>query len=191
MVLPEWKLAPNQPVEVQLAWGGEWSDATVADDGQTLIAQGAVVQPYGLREHPQSPDLLRPLPGGPRPTCPRGNAARPNVMMFSDGAFNSARADEQREMYYEWYETLPPDARLVVIEIGVGTAVQKVRAMAETMVQAFEHSTLVRINLGDMEHVCLGTDGLEEAGRVVSVRMGALAALQHIDKLMQNVRCER
>jgi len=213
VVLPEWKLAPRQVVQVQLAWGGQWSEATVAHDGKTLYSQGTAVNPYGLRVHAQAHDLLRPVPGGVLPSTPSCSAAapayslqadgsrasselantanlaakslaRPNVLMFSDGAFNSARADQQRQVYYDWHESLPSDVRLVVLEVGVGTAVQKIRGMAEIAAQAFEQSTLIRINLADVQHVCDGTEELEEDGRLIRVPMGALAALQEIDRLM-------
>ena len=48
-----------------------------------------------------------------------------------DGAFNSSRADAQRDKYNAWYDALPADSRLVVVEVGVGTAIQKIRAKAE------------------------------------------------------------
>ena len=120
---------------------------------------------------------------------PAGDAAgeayaRPNILMFGDRHFNSAaRADRQRQVYYEWHESLPSDVNLVILEVGVGTTIPKIRAMAECVAQEFERSTLIRINLDDMENVCNGTDEMG-AERMISIPMGALAALSKIDRLM-------
>ena len=37
--------------------------------------------------------------------------------MFNDGGFNSARADAQQKVYDAWTDSLPPDAKLVVVEV--------------------------------------------------------------------------
>jgi hypothetical protein len=37
------------------------------------------------------------------------------------GYFNPSRTDAQQQLYNGWSESLPPDTKLVVVEIGVGT----------------------------------------------------------------------
>eukprot|EP01043_Picozoa_sp_COSAG02_P006341 COSAG02_NODE_179_length_31090_cov_49.813785_32_plen_138_part_00 len=108
--------------------------------------------------------------------------------MFNDGAFNSSRTDSQQRHYNDWSESLPPGTKLVVLEIGVGTAIPKIRSKAELAAQEFEDSTLVRINLDSFDNVL---EGSPEGDRKVCLKMGALAALTEIDKLIQGEEMQR
>ena len=111
------------------------------------------------------------------------------AQMFNDGDFKSSRVDAQKKVYYEWSEGLPPETKLAVIEIGVGTVIPKIRAKAELATHDFKNSTLIRINMGDFENVLNGTPGEngEKTERRICINMGALAALQGIDQCMQPV----
>ncbi len=69
----------------------------------------------------------------PLPVCPQcGALARPNILMFGDWGWDSARTDIQMQRLNHWIETLD-DARLVVIECGAGQAVPTVRITCENI----------------------------------------------------------
>ena len=61
----------------------------------------------------------------PLPRCPEcGGLARPNVLMFSDEDFIPTRLEKQRAGYLKWGRALRASgAKLVVVEIGAGSAV--------------------------------------------------------------------
>jgi NAD-dependent SIR2 family protein deacetylase len=106
----------------------------------------------------------------PLPTCPRcGAFARPNILMFGDGSWDSARTAAQAYRMSSWLESLF-GARLVVIECGAGKAVPTVRRACEQVVR--DHGgTLIRINPRDPE----------VPGGHVSISLGALEALRAIE----------
>lgn len=80
----------------------------------------------------------------PLPRCPHcGGLARPNILMFSDVGWQPARTDEQDRAFERWLAERTA-ARLVVIELGAGTAVATIRHQSETLQRA--GATLVRIN---------------------------------------------
>jgi NAD-dependent SIR2 family protein deacetylase len=74
-----------------------------------------------------------------------GRLARPNILMFNDVGWNSAKADAQQARYQQWLAGIQ-GARLVVIELGAGTAVPSVRYHSERLVLRAE-ARLIRINL--------------------------------------------
>ena len=77
------------------------------------------------------------------PTCPRcGALARPNILMFGDGAWVGRRSDEQDARLMQW---LQGARRLVVLEIGAGTAVPSVRFFSQDLLRR-HGATLIRIN---------------------------------------------
>jgi hypothetical protein len=164
MQLPPSELRAGQVVDVQLSLGVDWSEATVGEDGKTILYDSRATKVYGLRASQEAHDLLRVVPGCEYPLCPKsGDPARPNILMFMDGAFSSARANSQEEAYDAWVATLPADASVVVLEVGVGTVVPKIRAKAEVVAQSYDRSTLIRINLDDLDNVLENTDQLEDA----------------------------
>jgi len=83
----------------------------------------------------------------PLPCCTACFAlARPNVLMFNDLEFDSSRSDAQEKRYADWLNELAEEgARLVVVELGAGTAIPSVRNHSEKVAKAF-NCTLVRIN---------------------------------------------
>ena len=80
----------------------------------------------------------------PLPACPRcGGLARPNVLMFGDGDWESARTDSQHAALNHWLASR--EGRVVVVECGAGTAVPTVRWFSERLQSALGAS-LVRVN---------------------------------------------
>lgn len=106
------------------------------------------------------------------PTCPRcGAIARPNILMFGDGGWLEWRAREQETRLRRWLEGA---GRLVVVELGAGTAIPSVRH--------FSHSALI-----DRAAVLVRINPREPAvlrSLDVSIAGPALAALQAIDKAL-------
>ena len=93
------------------------------------------------------------------PNCPHCCAvARPNILMFDDWDWLERRSLEQHERLRSWLGRV---GRLLVIEIGAGTAIPTVRRMSESV-----GGRLIRINpdeprLGGAEGVSLECGGLE------------------------------
>jgi NAD-dependent SIR2 family protein deacetylase len=103
----------------------------------------------------------------PLPSCPQcGSLARPAILMFGDGGWDSSRTEAQEQRLAAWLSGV--EGKLVVIECGAGSAVPTVRRFSERLAR---HGTLVRINVREPE-VPSGHVGLS---------MGALAALTALD----------
>jgi NAD-dependent SIR2 family protein deacetylase len=111
------------------------------------------------------PQTMRAIP--PLPSCPScGALARPNILMFGDWGWNSARTDIQMRRLNSWIDSMD-DGRLAVIECGAGQAVPTVRVTCERIARQW-NGTLVRINPREPD-VPTGQ---------VALPMGALAALR-------------
>ena len=73
------------------------------------------------------------------PRCPRcGAVARPNILMFNDGAWIEGRSDAQMDAFACWLARV---TQAVVIEVGAGVDVPSVRRQAERL-----GAPLIRIN---------------------------------------------
>jgi len=83
----------------------------------------------------------------PFPSCPYcGGIARPNVLMFGDWLWISRRSQQQMQRFMDWLQTLDRNhLKLVVIELGAGTAVPTVRHTSESIVRNYG-GHLIRIN---------------------------------------------
>ncbi|MGX4641235.1 SIR2 family NAD-dependent protein deacylase [Massilia sp. SYSU DXS3249] len=80
----------------------------------------------------------------PAPRCPRcGALARPNILMFNDGAWIAERAEAQFARLRAWRAGVE---RLVVIELGAGLAIPSVRRMSEA-----QEVPVIRINPRDAQ----------------------------------------
>ena len=104
----------------------------------------------------------------PWPQCPHcGGIARPNVQMFGDDRWAADRTLAQEARFGEWLAGVRAGgARVVVVEMGAGTAVPSVRHMSEELVRLYG-ARLLRINPREPE-VPAGQLGLP---------LGAAAAL--------------
>src|SRR5262249_22865756 len=83
----------------------------------------------------------------PLPKCRHCAAvARPNILMFGDWHWLSQRTEAQEVGFSRWLgELTARHARLVVVELGAGSAIPTVRYMSERV--ARQHGgTLIRIN---------------------------------------------
>jgi len=87
--------------------------------------------------------------------------------MFGDWNWDSARTEEQYKKMNEW---LSINQKIVIIELGAGTAVPTVRIMSENVVKK-NSANLIRINIREPE-VPFGQIGLKK---------GALDALKMIE----------
>ena len=129
---------------------------------------------------PGGEDLTRidkdsPLPVNPHTRGP----ARPNVYMFGDGAIDWARVEEQKYNMGTWIESLPPDCKIAIVEIGAGKTIPTVRNAAEKMTLCYPNSTLIRINWDDFD---IPDDmGIEKRSIGIG-KTGALSILTQIDE---------
>jgi NAD-dependent SIR2 family protein deacetylase len=99
----------------------------------------------------------------PLPRCPRcGAPARPNILMFNDGAWIAEPADAQFARLRRWRQAADRLAhKLVVIELGAGVDIPSVRRMSEQ-----QGVPIVRINpraaqLGRHPGVAISLTGLD------------------------------
>ena len=113
----------------------------------------------------QTVRAAEPLPRHPD----SGSLLRPNILMFGDGHWLSDRTSAQHGRLELWRDRLQ-GRRLVIIEIGAGTAIPSVRHYCERMQQL--NGTLIRINPREPE----GPPG------TLSLAMGGAAALQAIEQ---------
>ena len=111
--------------------------------------------------------VFRAVPPLPRCRHCRG-LARPNIMMFNDLAWLDQRSAAQSKRFADWIKTLKEkSARLVVVELGAGTAIPSVRKTSETLVRQLR-GVLIRINPRESE-VPAGQIGLA-LGAAVGLR---------------------
>ncbi len=103
------------------------------------------------------------------PHCPKcGSIARPNILMFGDWDWVSMRTDTQYNKMDKWFLQ---KQKLVIIELGAGTAVPTVRYMSESIIKKY-NASLIRINIRE-PNVPYGQIGIS---------LGALEALALIRK---------
>jgi NAD-dependent SIR2 family protein deacetylase len=104
------------------------------------------------------------------PRCPNcGAVSRPNILMFGDSAWLDGRTAAQRERFEEFLQEVRRH-RLLVVELGAGTAVPTIRFLTERLGRS-ESTTAVRINPRE--------PGIGEPN--LSIPAGALAGLTAID----------
>ena len=79
------------------------------------------------------------------PLCSRcGAAARPNILMFGDYGWIRDRTERQQERF-RTFLARQGGKRIVVVEMGAGTAIPTVRAMSER-IGALSQARVIRIN---------------------------------------------
>jgi NAD-dependent SIR2 family protein deacetylase len=110
------------------------------------------------------------------PECPDcGAVARPNVLMFGDWHWIPQRTGEQERRFSGWLAR-SAGPRLVIIELGAGSAVPTVRMTSER-VASRTGASLVRINPREPQaplgHVGIAADALE-ALEQIDAKLGDL-----------------
>ena len=114
---------------------------------------------------------------GDLPTCRScGTLARPNVLMFDDASWIDAVTRGQERRFRNWLDGLH-GKRLVILELGAGTAVATIRWAGERLA-ARHGAPLVRVN----------PDGHGAANGVVAVPLGAREAIARIDAAVAELR---
>ncbi|WP_242361558.1 Sir2 family NAD-dependent protein deacetylase [Anaeromyxobacter sp. SG17] len=103
------------------------------------------------------------------PRCLRcRGVARPNILMFGDGAWLSSRTDAQADRFEAWLDERG-EARLVILELGAGTAVPTIRWHSERL-GARPGATLVRVNPREPEvrppHLSIASGAREALERI-------------------------
>jgi NAD-dependent SIR2 family protein deacetylase len=107
----------------------------------------------------------------PLPRCPHcGALARPNVLMFNDVDWSAHVRYAQEAQFARWLGSIR-GRRLVIIELGAGTAIATVRMLGERLVAERHPTSLIRVN----------PDATDEEEPVVPIRLGAAEALQRIE----------
>ncbi len=182
--VPDWSLAAGEAVEVQAGRGGgaSWVSAVVGDDGCALLTPDGRRAMDGVNavRRVGGDDLCRVHPESALPVDAHGRAARPNVLMFGDWSFDSARIDAQESRLHRWLGALGADAKIALVEIGAGSAVPTIRRFSEGQLRRRANATLVRINLDESGAPAAGS-GIGR-DRCISVPgLGALEALRGID----------
>lgn len=116
---------------------------------------------------------------GRLPVCHRcGTLARPAILMFGDGGWESSRFDAEEARLRAWLSSVDRK-KLVVVECGAGTAGPTVRSFGERL--AASGARLVRINVREPE----GPEG------VASIALGAKDALAQLDDAVRALDRER
>ena len=140
---------------------------------QCLAGCGPHIWPADGVEVTVDETTMRAVP--PLPSCPRcGGLARPNILMFGDYDWLPDRTERRARELTDWLRRLRADgARLVVLEIGAGTAVPTVRRQAE--LAAASSGALIRINTREpaVRH-----------GRGISLPLPAANAITRLDDLV-------
>lgn len=110
------------------------------------------------------------------PHCPQcGALARPNILMFNDWNWTPQRSESQARAEARWLDTISESrARIVVIEIGAGTAIPSVRHFSHRISHEFG-GIIIRINPGESK---------VPSSMDVGIATGALEALRGIDEFM-------
>ncbi|HEV2692448.1 MAG TPA: Sir2 family NAD-dependent protein deacetylase [Verrucomicrobiae bacterium] len=108
----------------------------------------------------------------PLPRCPHcGGLARPNILMFNDYDWRPERSSQQEQAFEQWQRKLAVNkSKVVVIEMGAGTAIPTVRHTSQCVVKQ-SGGALIRINPREPQ-VPAGQFGLA---------MGALAGIQELE----------
>ena len=99
------------------------------------------------------------------PRCPHCRAvSRPNILMFGDWAWLPQRTYQQEKRFQRFMDE-QEDTRIVVIEMGAGTAIPTIRATSERLGWRHTGATVIRINIREPEietpHIGLACGALE------------------------------
>ena len=114
------------------------------------------------------------------PKCPAcGELARPNIAMFGDWSWDDRRTLLQRRREVAWLDTIASSgAKVVIVEIGAGTAIPSVRHFSHHVCKQYG-ARLIRINRRASQVPC---------SQDAEIPLGALDGLREIDMLVQATR---
>jgi NAD-dependent SIR2 family protein deacetylase len=125
--------------------------------------------------HEQIPVDSVTMRAGHIPRCPRCNGvSRPNILMFGDWSWLPERTHQQEQRLQQFLDE-HGDKRIVVIEMGAGTAIPTIRATSERLGWRHTGATVIRINIREPEI----------ASPHIGLVCGALEGLQQIDALLR------
>ncbi|SJZ70495.1 NAD-dependent protein deacetylase, SIR2 family [Trichlorobacter thiogenes] len=115
--------------------------------------------------HEQVPVDLVTMRAGHIPRCPRCNGvSRPNILMFGDWSWLPERTHQQEQRLQQFLDQ-QGDKKIVVIEMGAGTAIPTIRATSERLGWRHVGATVIRINTREPEiaapHIGLACGALE------------------------------
>jgi NAD-dependent SIR2 family protein deacetylase len=111
---------------------------------------------------------------GSLPRCPQcGSLARPNVLMFADADWVPHVTDAQEQRYRSWLASVR-GRKLVILELGAGTAIATIRWHGERLAAERPRTSLVRVN----------PDATDAEEPVIPIRLGALEALTRIEAVL-------
>lgn len=104
------------------------------------------------------------------PRCPSCNGiSRPNILMFGDWSWLAQRTHGQEQRLQRFLGE-HADKKIVVIEMGAGTAIPTIRATSERIGWQYEQATVIRINTREPEikkpHIGLACGALEGLRRI-------------------------
>lgn len=109
------------------------------------------------------------------PRCPRcGDVARPNILMFGDFTWIEDRSETQRQRFTD-FTLRHRGERIVVVEIGAGTAIPTIRRLGENLAGRFD-GLLIRINPRET-WVPEGGVSIAAGGREGIARLAALVGV--------------
>lgn len=107
-----------------------------------------------------------------------GELARPNVLMFGDWKWVSERSDAQRRAEANWLSSLAEALpRIVVVELGAGTAIPSVRHFSHHISQKYG-APIIRINPREWQ---------VPSSRDIGFATGSLEALRGIDLAIEDM----
>jgi NAD-dependent SIR2 family protein deacetylase len=108
------------------------------------------------------------------PRCPHcGQVSRPNILMFGDWSWLPERTHQQESRFRQFMDQ-HGGRRIVVIEMGAGTAIPTIRATSEQLGWQHEQATVIRINIREPEI----------KAPHIGLACGALEGLRGIDRLL-------
>lgn len=120
--------------------------------------------------HEQIPVDEISMRAGHIPRCPRCKmVSRPNILMFGDCSWLPERTHDQENRFRQFMDE-QAGKRIVVIEMGAGTAIPTIRAASERIGWNCPEATVIRINLREPEirppHIGLACGALEGLSRI-------------------------
>ena len=109
------------------------------------------------------------------PVCKScGDTARPNILMFGDCYWNASKTIKQESRYSKWLKQ-NKSKKLLILEIGAGTAISTVRAESQNIAKYY-NGKLIRINPRDFQ---------ADSAYAYSFPFGAIEGLERIIKLYE------